>query len=109
MRDGETDAEFLLRIRTPLFLSERSEEAGSVRVQFDRLDQHLPVHPDSGRFHAPASFELQMRATRQAHHLAFGLKASEYSLLFKILGYQVVFACPVRAESDIEISDYDAA
>jgi hypothetical protein len=37
--------------------------------------------------------------------LAFGLKASEYPLLFRILGYHTVFACPVRAESDIEVSD----
>jgi hypothetical protein len=93
----------LLQIRTAVFFSENSQESGSVHIRFDKLEQHLTIDPDSGRYQVPASFVAQMKAVKQTHHLAIGLKASEFPLLFKIVGYQVLFACPIKSKNDIEI------
>jgi hypothetical protein len=102
IQDGETDIRYLLQIRTTVFFSD-NQKSGCAHIRFDKLEQHLPIDSASRRYQVPASFAAQMEAVRQAHHLAIGLKASEFPLLFKVRDSQVLFACPIKSKNDIEI------
>ncbi len=102
IQDGETDLKYLLQIRTSVFFS-GNQKSSCAHIRLEKLEQHLLIDPDSGRYQVPASFVAQMKAVRQIYHLAIGLKASEFPLLFKITGSQILFACPVKSKNDIEI------
>lgn len=101
--DGETDDEFLIEVPCDRFRSDSGSERGSVHVELIALQDVLPVHPESGLFMMPADFGSQMTASRRGWNLAVGLRKTEYPLMLRICGYQILLATPIRSRESVVV------
>ena len=99
--DYEIDGRYELSVKTTTLLSEGAQESGSVHIRFEELAKTLPIDGDSGRYCPPSNFGAQMKARRNGHHLAVGLRASEYPYLFVARGYKILLAVPVGSPDDV--------
>ena len=91
------DAEFDISVPTNLLYSNCQAEEGSFHIRVNRIAEHLPGEPQSGRYVAPIDFGQQMQMAYEGYQLALGLKASEYPFLLQVRGFNMLIVCPLRS------------
>ena len=80
-----------------------SASSGSPYSSATTRSDVLPVHPESGLYMLPGEFGAQMAAARRGWSLAVGLRQSEYPLMLRICGYQILLATPIRSKESIVV------
>jgi hypothetical protein len=104
--DGDSDEAYRVSIPTLAVLSQASAEEDTVYTQIIDLKSELPIEPNSQIYIAPPAFGAQMRAAREGFLLAVGLNSNDWPLFLQIRGRQLLIACPVQNEGDIQIDLY---
>ena len=101
--DGETGAEYEISIPTDRFYSAASSEEGTVHIRIVDLAEKLPIDAKSQRYMAPEGFAAQMRVTFEGLIMAVGLHSKEWPLFLQIRGNQMLVACPIMGERDVDV------
>ena len=103
--DGETDERYELSVKTDVFYSKPLPEyKQAMRVEIQKLRELLIVEEASGIYLLPEGLSAQMKAKRQASHLAVGLKAPEYPFLFQVVSSSVYLACPIPSVESVKVA-----